>query len=282
MAEKTLEALIQERFETHSQTLPVFSPVALELQRIKGSENVSMPQIAGIIMRDQALAGRILQVANSSFYGGLRKVETVSHAVVRLGVERVSNLAMMASQAAAHHARIPIITPQMPLLWQRAFTCAMGARWVAERTGYRQRAEEAFLAGLLHDIGELFLLKVLEHLAEDRARPLPLTQVLMTEILEAMHADMGYRLMQHWELPEQYARVARDHHAPELNEGDVLLVITRLLDIACQKLGIGQTANPDIVLAATLEAQALGLKEIALAELEIMLEDATAAAATIR
>jgi len=104
----------------------------------------------------------------------------------------------------------------------------------------------------------------------------------MTEILEAMHPAMGYRLMCSWELPEQYARVAQDHHSADLNEGDVLVVITRLLDIACQRLGIGQRGDPDIVLAATPEARALGLKDIALAELEIMPEDTLAAAETLR
>jgi HD-like signal output (HDOD) protein len=106
---------------------------------------------------------------------------------------------------------------------------------------YQARAEEAFLAGLLHNIGELFLLKVLERRGNHREQPLGLTQVLVDEVLEAMHADIGYRLMQRWGNPEQYARVARDHHAVELNEGDVLLVITRLLDVACEKLGIDRT-----------------------------------------
>jgi HD-like signal output (HDOD) protein len=281
VAEKTLEALIQDNFDTDSRQLPVFSPVALELQRIKTSETTSMAHVTAVIMKDQSLTTRILQVANSSFYGGLKKVETVSHAVVRLGVERVANLALMASQAEAHHSRIPVIAAYMPLLWQRAFASALGARWVAERTGYRSRAEEAFLAGLLHDVGELFLLKVLERLADDQEQPLPLTENLVGEILEGLHNEIGYRLMQHWGLPMQYARVARDHHNAELDEGDVLLLVARLLDIACQKLGVGQPANPDIVLAATVEAQTLGLKDIAVAELEIMLEDAMAAAETM-
>jgi HD-like signal output (HDOD) protein len=282
VAEKTLQAIIEENFESASQQLPVFSPVALELQKMKADDGASMAQITALVMRDQALASRILQAANSSFFGGLKRVETVSHAVVRLGIERMANLALMASQGQAHHSRVPVIAAYLPLLWRRAFASALGARWVAERTGYRARAEEAFLAGLLHDIGELFLLKVLERLVQDPERPLPLTQPLMKEILEAMHPGMGYRLMHHWELPEQYALIAQNHHRAELSEGDVLMVITRLLDVACQKLGIGQPAHPDIVLAATMEARSLGLKEIALAELEIMLEDTLGAAEAMR
>jgi HD-like signal output (HDOD) protein len=84
--------------------------------------------------------------------------------------------------------------------------------------------------------------------------------------------------MHKWELPEEYASIARDHHSEGVDESEVLLCITRLMDVACHKLGIGQPAEPSIVLAATPEATALGLKDIKLAELEVMLEDAVAEA----
>jgi HD-like signal output (HDOD) protein len=87
--------------------------------------------------------------------------------------------------------------------------------------------------------------------------------------------------MLHWDLPEQYASVARDHHESAFDEADLLLVVTRLLDAASKKLGIGQTEDPDIVLAATPEAQVLGLKDIKLAQLEVMLEDAVAQAPSL-
>ena len=278
MSEKSLKELIEERFETDSLQLPVFNPVALELQKLNQSDTVSMHQIANLIMKDQSLVSHLLRLANSSFYGGLKQVETVSAAVVRLGMNRVTSLAMLASLLLVNKAHVKAVSDCLPALWSRTFVCATGGRWLAEQTGYKALAEEAFLAGLLHDIGELFLLKVLERLAADRSHPLPLTASLVSEILEAMHQEMGYRLMVKWELPERYARIARDHHAREFDENDALLIITRLLDIVCHKLGIGQTADPDIVLAATPEAQALGLKEIKLAQLEILLEDAVAEA----
>jgi HD-like signal output (HDOD) protein len=278
VSEKSLKDLIEERFESDSLQLPVFNRVALELQKLKRSDTASMSQIADLIMKDQSLASRVLRLANSSFYGGLKQVDTVSAAVVRLGMDRVTSLAMVASQLLAHSVQVKAVAHYVPELWSRSFACATGGRWLAEQIGYDALAEEAFLAGLLHDIGELFLLKVLERLAQDREHPLPLTDALVGEILEAMHPEIGHRLMVKWELPEIYARVARDHHASEFNENDVLLLITRLLDSVCHKLGIGQIAEPDIVLAATPEAQALGIKEIKLAQLEILLEDAVAEA----
>lgn len=274
MSDKSLKNLIEEQFESDSLKLPVFNRVALELQKLRHSDNLSIDRIADLIMKDQSLASRVLRVANSSFYGGLKQVDTISAALVRLGTDRVANLAMVASQMLAHTAQVKVLAPYMSGLWTRSFVCSKGGRWLASQTGNDARAEEAFLAGLLHDIGELYLLKVLEKLAQDRDHPLPLTDALVSEILEAMHTEIGYRLMVKWEVPEVYARLARDHHASQLDENDVLLVITRLLDIVCQKLGIGQAPEPDIVLAATPEAHALGIKEIKLAQLEVLLEDA--------
>ncbi len=274
MSDKSLKNLIDEQFESDSLKLPVFNRVALELQKLRHSDSLSIDRIADLIMKDQSLASRVLRVANSSFYGGLKQVDTISAALVRLGTDRVANLAMVASQMLAHTAQVKVLAPYMSGLWTRSFVCSKGGRWLASQTGNDARAEEAFLAGLLHDIGELYLLKVLEKLAQDRDHPLPLTDALVSEILEAMHTEIGYRLMVKWEVPEVYARLARDHHASQLDDNDVLLVITRLLDIVCQKLGIGQAPEPDIVLAATPEAHALGIKEIKLAQLEVLLEDA--------
>ncbi|WP_242445685.1 HDOD domain-containing protein [Chromatium okenii] len=275
---KSLKALIDERFESDSLQLPVFNRVALELQKLKQSGNASIRQISDLIMKDQSLASRVLRLANSSFYGGLKQVETISAAVTRLGMNRVANLAMVASQLMAHDIQTKAVIHYMPELWRHSFVCATGGRWLAQQTGYDALAEEVFLAGLLHDIGELFLLKVLDLLARDAEHPVPMTKALVGEVLEAMHNDIGSRLLAKWELPEVYSRVARDHHLDGFNETDVILVITRLSDIVCHKLGIGCEADFDIVLAATPEAQVLGLREIKLAQLEVLLEDVVAEA----
>lgn len=273
MSEKSLTELIQEQFEADSMQLPVFNRVALELQRMKGDPRLTLAQISTVILKDPSLASRILKVANSSFYTGLRRVDTVSKAVERLGLERVNSLAMVASQLLAHSARIKLISECMGALWSHSFASAVGGRWIAIQIGRQAQAEEIFLAGLLHDIGALFLLKVLEKLALDREHPLPLNSSLIREVVDSLHPDMGYQLMRKWQLPEAYAQVARDHHLDQFDDTNELLMVTRLLNITCQKLGIGQPAEPDIVLAATPEARALGLKDIKLAEFEIMLED---------
>jgi HD-like signal output (HDOD) protein len=89
----------------------------------------------------------------------------------------------------------------------------------------------------------------------------------------AMHNESGYQLMQKWNLPEIYCSIVRDHHQEQADTSSVLLSLVRVVDNACRKLGLGGPPEPNLMLAATAEAQGMGIKEILLAELEILIED---------
>jgi HD-like signal output (HDOD) protein len=282
MTDKTLAQLIDARFDADSEQLPVFNRVALELQRVKESETATMDQVTQLIMKDQALTSRILRVANSPFYAALREIDTLSGAVLRLGINKVASLAMMAAQVAAYQSKSEATTQRMARLWQRAYVCASGARWIAENTGKRAEAENVFLASLLHDIGELFLLKVMDQLTGDPSVPGEISDHLIDDVLESMHNQIGYRLMLKWELPERYALIARDHHRQAIDETDFVMATTRLMDLVCLKIGVGQEARPEMVLPATLEADITGLSELQLAQLEVLIEDLVAEADALR
>jgi HD-like signal output (HDOD) protein len=79
--------------------------------------------------------------------------------------------------------------------------------------------------------------------------------------------------MAHWNLPEKYSLIARDHHQEEFDGNNLLLALVRLADLSCCKLGIGLDEDPSIVLVAAAEAETLHISEVDLARLEIMLED---------
>jgi HD-like signal output (HDOD) protein len=88
-----------------------------------------------------------------------------------------------------------------------------------------------------------------------------------------MHVDQGLRLFDEWHLPEVYRAVVSQHHAEELETQNTMVVLVRLANSGCCKIGLGLAKNPDIALPTTKDAQFLGIDEIALAEFEIMLED---------
>jgi HD-like signal output (HDOD) protein len=115
---------------------------------------------------------------------------------------------------------------------------------------------------------------VLEGVVNGQEQGKTFSRELITEIMLAMHTESGYELMQRWNLPEMYCVIVRDHHAEQKDTSNLLLSIVRLVNNTCRKIGLSNNPDPSLMLAATFEAQSMGIKEIMFAELEIMIEDA--------
>jgi len=272
--DKSIVALIQEHLKGDLSNLPVFSSVAVRLQQALSSHNFTIDTVLELISEDQSLASNILKVANSSYYAGLSKVAVIKDAIIRLGAQEIANMAMMASQFETYKSTNEILNKSMLSLWGHALSCAVGAKWIARKAGYPEIASEAFMGGLLHDIGKLALLKILDDICSSGECKVNLTEPLVNEILTSMHEEVGYNLMRSWNLPESYAAISINHHQPDFDSSNVLLVTVRLSNMACKKVGKDIIPDPELSLAMLPEVHTLGIKEIALAELEIIVEDA--------
>jgi putative nucleotidyltransferase with HDIG domain len=272
-AEKPLIELINEHLQGNLQDLPVFNSVAVKLQQMLARRDFRIDEIIDMISEDQSLASQVLRVANSSYYAGLSSISTIKDAVVRLGAQEVANMVMMASQYELFHSENEYLNTTMQKLWDHSLACATGAKWLAKKTGYVNLAAESFMGGLLHDIGQLALLKVLDDIYRNKGTKAVFSETLINEVLDRMHEDVGYRLMKSWSLPEAYCSIAINHHKENLDGNDILLIIVRLADKACKKTGKSPHPDPTLSLISAPEVQFLGIKEMALAELEIIVED---------
>jgi HD-like signal output (HDOD) protein len=272
---RSLVEHIKELAASDQMKLPVFPAVAVELQRLISKKNFTLNEFAGIVAKDQALTSQVLRLANSAFYSGFRKVHTIKDAVMRFGTNQTLNCVIMMGQRQCYVSKNAMINDYLGVLWNHALICAFGTKWLLEKTGYQNLAEEGFLAGLLHDIGKLVLLRVVERLVEEEAMTFSDTFIL--ELLESLHAQEGRELMDRWNVPEIYARAARDHHNAEFDPEDILVLAVRVVNQACRKLGIGMYEDRSILLSMLPEVVPLGIREIVLAELEVVLEDALAA-----
>jgi putative nucleotidyltransferase with HDIG domain len=270
---------IVEFADRHQITLPVMSDAAMKLQAAARSENFDMAVVEKAIDSDSALATEVLRAANSAFFGGLSEVRTVRMAIMRLGIQRVTNLVLLASEKNRYTAKSPTMAALMRRLWHHASACALASEWIARHLRLGAQCDEAFIGGLMHDIGKLFLARVLDEMAADPTRRNPVSEELALEVMATAHTDQGHRLLTAWNLPEIYRTIVRDHHAETFDPSNAPLVVVRLANISCAKMGVSLHSDPSIVLASTPEAQALGMTEVALAELEIILEDVEAIAA---
>ncbi len=274
---RSLLDLINQLIDSEQLSLPVWNQVSVQLQQLCAQDDFNAAEVERLVTSDAALAAEVLRSANSPFFGGLTTIGTIRGAIVRLGMDQVKRLAFMAAQRDQYCARDPQLMKMLQTLWRHAGAAAMAAQWLAGRLRLRHLQEECFLGGLLHDIGQLLILRAIDELGRSQSFPISLS--LVGEVLRTAHSQMGYNLLCRWNIPETYCRIAKLHHALKIDATDVALVVVRLANEANRKAGTGLDPDPSLALGATPEAHILKASDIVLAELEVMLEDHLATAA---
>ena len=149
--------IVDKHLASSDTRLPVFNTTALRIQEEIAKEEPDLRLIEKLIVSDQSLTAQVLSVSNSSFYKGLQQVSTVRSAIVRLGIKEVSNIIMLVTHENNFRSRDSFVHGIMRKLWRHSVGCAMGSNWLSKRCGLHAMAHEAFFAGLLHDVGMLFI-----------------------------------------------------------------------------------------------------------------------------
>jgi HD-like signal output (HDOD) protein len=265
---------IQELIDSGNLELPVFDKTAARLQALCSSDDADAEEVEQLILTDQVFVAEILRVANSPFFGGLSSVHTIRNAIVRLGLWQVAHLALMASHRTKFDAKDRTLRQMMQELWAHASVTALAAAWMTRKLGFGKQLEsEAFLGGLLHDIGKLVILRAVDQIKLAGKPACDLSVPVIDEILAMAHPSLGASFLKRWDIPELYCEIARDHHLKEFDPGKTALVAVRLANNAAAKMGLGLQQDPSIILSVLPEALSLNASEILMAELEIMLED---------
>lgn len=273
MANRPLAEIITEMIDADRVRLPVHPELHGKVMASLAEGGTRSSRLWVLIGSDPALICSLFRAANSAFYAGLPKTLSIDEAVTRLGYDRAVRVVAETCCSSDGLSEGPLVSRFMPKLWQHALGCAVGARWLARRCGYLAAADQAYFAGLLHDIGKLVLLAALQAVGRDGEQEKVHSEALVLEVISTMHVEQGLRLFDEWRLPEVYRAAVAEHHAEEADARDMIVALVKLANKGCRKIGLGLQEAPDLVLPATGEAQALGIDEIALAEFEIMLED---------
>lgn len=222
-----IDILGQIRRNENLLSLPqVLSEVLEEV----GKDDFTADSLARIILKDPSLTGRILKMANSPFYQRVAEIKTVHQAVSVLGVTTVKCLAL--STSVFNPDKIAAASGVDPKEFFAYSLCIASASEKIARAVSNTSPEEAFIAGLLHDIGILFLL---HHHPDEYARivrkEVPAESLVDAEI--AMfgidHCEIGYHLAKTWRLPDYVTESIADHHKQRSGKAtQVLQYILRL------------------------------------------------------
>jgi putative nucleotidyltransferase with HDIG domain len=205
--------------------------------------DMTVGQLSQVILGDQSLTANILKLANSAFYGHARRVTTVTEAVVLLGFSAIKSLAISSHTSRLLSGALPGYGLQAGELWRHSISVAFTARRLAVEVQLAP-VEEAFVAGLLHDIGKSILSAHLEHAFDEvtrvaQERRLPFHEV-ERELLGFDHAELGAHVAAAWSFPAELEEAIRHHHSPaEATLKPRLAHCIHLADAACMMLGVG-------------------------------------------
>ncbi|MBS0395301.1 MAG: HDOD domain-containing protein [Proteobacteria bacterium] len=199
-------------------TLVSLPEVVIRINQLVDDPRSSAEDIGRAVAQDPALTARLLALANSAMFGMQRKVDTVGRAIAVLGTRQVRDLTLGLSAARAFNG-IPNDLVSMGSFWHHSVLCAVAARALAGSC-VRGRPESSFVAGLLHDVGQLVLFNKLP--AEERRALLmtidapnePDLHLCEQQILGFDHARVGGALARRWRLPASLVEAIEFHHAP--------------------------------------------------------------------
>jgi len=232
--------MVQDIWEVvkSSRNLPTLPTVAMKVVSLSQNPDVSTKELADVISNDPALASKILRIVNSAYYGFASQVSTLTRAVALLGLVPLKFLVLSFTLVKDLHAtRHKEGVFDYIQYWRSSLTTAVASRLLAKKVGFRQ-TEEAFLAGLLEDIGMLVLATCMPRayekvLAVRRKYEIPLADA-EERTFGTDHAEIGGKLVESWGLPDVLFLPIRFHHEPTMLK-DVsadVATLTNLLNVA--------------------------------------------------
>ncbi|MEO1008925.1 MAG: HDOD domain-containing protein [Planctomycetota bacterium] len=204
---------------SHIATLP---EITLKIVELVEDPSSTAQDLHKVIANDPALSSRILKVVNSSFYGLPGQIGSINRAIVMLGLNAVKNIAIAASLAKLFRGGDISQGFSARAVWEHAVACGAVTKMIADAAKVGM-ADEAFLAGLMHNIGLMVemqydrnkLIEVVQQLAVDGSGA-PSVDIREAEanVFGADHQDFGRGLCEKWKFPSNFQLVTGFHHTP--------------------------------------------------------------------
>ena len=222
--------------------LPALPQAVTRVLQLTEDPKSGMADVARALSSDIGLVTRVLKLANSGFYGSAGRIGTISEAIVILGLRTTRNIALAASCQEMLEREVQGYYLPSGALWRHSLACAAAAHNLAKRTHYRG-IEEAFIAGLLHDIGKIIIGAYLKSDFDQVLTRVAVGDITYSnaerEILGFDHAEAGARILERWNLPGSLVSAVRYHHSPQEATTYSLAAFVHVADMICLTLGVG-------------------------------------------
>lgn len=225
------------------EKLPTLPVVVARVNAMVQNPKTSAREVGAAIATDPSLSAKVLRLVNSAYFGFPSQISSVSHATTILGFNAIHNLALSATvfQMFRDNGQEELFDRRA--FWEHSLGVGVFARLLADKVRYPDK-EEAFTAGLIHDVGKIVLDQFVHEEFKQVMEKVKANNMLLyeaeTELLGLNHASVGYILTQKWNLPKKLQDPLAYHHAPGLSKyNPQLTAIIHLADILCRALKIG-------------------------------------------
>ena len=221
--------------------VPMIPAVAREVLEFANDRNVPVKRIVKVVSKDPILASRVLRLANSAYSGSAVQITSISGAIVRMGTEAVRNLvtatcvaSILADKGQGNAGRE---------LVDHGIGTAYIASFIADAAG--ESRDQAFVCGLLHDIGKLLVYHLAHHPHRGVRKP---TGDELAAVMAKRHAEFGGLMMERWKMPAPLHEAVRFHHQPALADDPRPAAVTYAANRLAHQYGFGCKAeNEDLM-----------------------------------
>jgi Predicted signal transduction protein len=244
--------------------LPLIPKIIVEVTKILSTESVKNPELVKVISKDQGLVTKILSIANSPLYGIPRKVTTIDFAILILGVNEIRNIVSALSIIESFKNKTDKYLDQKEF-WLHSFVVGSAAKRLTEDFGDKNSGE-AFIAGLLHDVGISVIhryfhsnfVSILE-LVKSHGKSYFEAEI---EVLGLTHEQIGFMLLEKWNFPISLCDAVLHHREPAQSKFETNMVyVVHLADYMTQKLGVGSFEWDRGMVIDNAMLDALGFKD---------------------
>jgi len=226
--------------------LPTLPTVVSKMLKIIDNRRTSADTLARLISSDQALTAKVLKLANSAYYGYQREISTVNMAIVVLGFNAVKEMGLGLSVIDVFKNPLSGAAGfDAVKFWEHSAACGVASRMLSKNSGSRFSGE-AYVAGLLHDMGKLILN---QYFGEDFFNVLKEAQTsdlesAETALLGVSHGEVGAWLAEKWNLPAIICETLKYHHEPWNAAIDPSFVaFVTVADLLCHRTGMGNSGR---------------------------------------
>jgi putative nucleotidyltransferase with HDIG domain len=201
--------------------MPTLPTIMANIMKVTDDPKSGTDDLTKILKFDPALSTKILKVSNSAFYAQVMPVTSISRSIMVIGFNEIKNIAISAVIIKSFPKNSKIAHFDLKELWKHSLGTAFGAKLIAEKIG-GVSPDDAFIAGLLHDIGKVIISQFLPkyfQIIYHYVSSLKLTMYeCEKEILGETHSVVGEWLCKMWKLPEIVRLSVGKHHTPVLSD----------------------------------------------------------------